>query len=93
MLGVVTRSLKIRRCDAYGIVSAVVLLATAFLPDRTPQWYFTLSWLLSGGLAGAALFFGQREGGTGRSIGFALALLVMLFGVYIVLLVLLGAVW
>ena len=88
-----TTSLRIRRCDAYGIAGAVVLLTTAFLPEATPQWYLIATWLLSAGLAGAALFFGQRECPAGRSIGFVLAILIMLFMLFIVLLVILGAVW
>jgi hypothetical protein len=88
-LGAVTPSIKIRRSDAYGVAGAVVLLSTMFLPESTPQWYSTLTWLLIGGLAGAALFFDQREGGTGRSVGFALAVLIMLFGILVLLTVVL----
>lgn len=74
--------LKISRPDAYGIAAAVVLAASMFLVDVAPQWYLTATWLFVGALAGAAVFFGLRKGGNLRSVGFALAVLILLFGIF-----------
>jgi hypothetical protein len=79
----VTTCSKIRRCDAYGITGTVVFLASIFLPETTPQWYLTNTWLFVGALAGAAVFFGVREGRTDCSVGFAFAVLIILLGIYV----------
>jgi hypothetical protein len=81
-LGVVTTSFEICRSDAYGIAAAVVLAASMFLPEATPQWYLTATWLFVGALAGASVFFGLRKGGDLGSVGFALAVLILLFGIF-----------
>jgi hypothetical protein len=82
----VTPSLKIRRSDAYGTTAAVVLLPTMFLASSTPDWYLTLTWVLAAGLAGAALFFSEREwraGQTGMSLGLALVALIAIWAIFI----------
>jgi hypothetical protein len=73
--------LKISRPDAYGIAAAVVLVASMFLLDVAPQWYLTATWLFVGALAGTAVFFGLRKGGDLNSVGFGLAVLILLFGI------------
>ena len=74
--------LRISRSDAYGVAAAVVLAASMFLLDVAPQWYLTTTWLFVGALAGAAVFFGLRKGGDLRSVGLALAVLILLFGIF-----------
>ena len=74
--------MRIDRSDAYGIAAAVVLAASMFLLDVAPQWYLTVTWLFVGTLAGAAVFFGLRKGGNLSSVGFALAVLILLFGIF-----------
>jgi len=84
-LGVVTTSYRICRSDGYGIAGALVLLASMFLPEATPQWYLTTTWVFVGALAGAAVFFGLRKGGNDRSVGFTLAVLMILGGIFLFL--------
>lgn len=57
-----------------------------FLPEATPQWYLNLTWLLVAGLAGAAVFFSERECRTGQpgwSLGMALVALIITWAVWI----------
>jgi len=84
-LGVVTTPYRICRSDGYGIAGTVVLLVSMFLPEATPQWYLTTTWVFAGALAGAAVFFGLRKGGNDRSLGFALAVLMILGGIFLLL--------
>jgi hypothetical protein len=80
-LGVVTPSFRISRSDAYGIAAAVVLAGSMFVPEATPQWHLTATWLFVGELAGTAVFFGLRKGGDLNSVGFGLAVLILIFGI------------
>ena len=74
--------LRISRSDAYGTAAAVVLAASMFLLDVAPRWYLATTWLFVEALASAAVLFGLRKGGNLRSVGFALAVLILLFGIF-----------